>query len=139
MGPRSGNASRASHIPPADTTDLVVLADFLVTDPWVVRELHSCGIAHLPVRLRDGTGLVGPLAVPGCDQLSTQSPTGTSLAMSSTHTVPDDPADPEALAALRAPAGWLRPGRMTWTLAPQGQRDGRFILRLHWTQTSDRN
>ena len=34
-------------------------------DPWVVRELHSCGIAHLPVRLRDGAGLVGPLVVPG--------------------------------------------------------------------------
>jgi len=33
--------------------------------PWVVRELHSCGIAHLPVRLRDGAGLVGPLVVPG--------------------------------------------------------------------------
>jgi hypothetical protein len=50
---------------PRDTTDLVVLADFLVADPWVVRELHACGIAHLPVRLRDGTGLVGPLVVPG--------------------------------------------------------------------------
>ena len=64
-GRRSGNASRASHIPPADTTDLVVLAEVLVADPWVVRELHSCGIAHLPVRLRDGARLVGPLAVLG--------------------------------------------------------------------------
>ena len=57
--------SSITHTAPPDTTDLVVLADFLVADPWVVRELHSCGIAHLPVRLRDGAGLVGPLVVPG--------------------------------------------------------------------------
>ena len=57
--------SSVTHTAPPDTTDLVVLADFLVADPWVVRELHSCGIAHLPVRLRDGAGLVGPLVVPG--------------------------------------------------------------------------
>ena len=46
-------------------TDLVVLADYLVTDPRVVRELHRAGVAHLPVRVRDGTGLVGPLVLPG--------------------------------------------------------------------------
>jgi hypothetical protein len=46
---------------PPDTTDLVVLSDFLVTDSRVVRELHSAGVAHLPVRLRDGAGLVGPI------------------------------------------------------------------------------
>lgn len=47
------------------TTDLVVLADFLVADPRVVRELHQARIPHLPVRVRDGTGLVGPLVIPG--------------------------------------------------------------------------
>jgi hypothetical protein len=57
--------SSVTHTAPPDTTDLVVLADFLVADPWVVRELHSGGVAHLPVRLRDGVGLVGPLVVPG--------------------------------------------------------------------------
>jgi len=31
----------------------------------VVRELHTAGVAHLPVRLRDGAGLVGPLVIPG--------------------------------------------------------------------------
>ena len=50
---------------PPDTTDLVVLSDFLVTDPRVVRELHTARVAHLPVRLRDGAGLVGPLVIPG--------------------------------------------------------------------------
>ena len=45
--------------------DLVVLSDFLVADPRMVRDLHSRGVAHLPVRVRDGTGLVGPLVIPG--------------------------------------------------------------------------
>ncbi len=46
-------------------TDLVVLADSLVADPRVVRGLHDAGVPHLPVRVRDGTGLVGPLVIPG--------------------------------------------------------------------------
>jgi bacteriocin biosynthesis cyclodehydratase domain-containing protein len=46
-------------------TDLVVLSDNLVADPRMLRELHAHGVAHLAVRVRDGTGLVGPLVVPG--------------------------------------------------------------------------
>jgi bacteriocin biosynthesis cyclodehydratase domain-containing protein len=46
-------------------TDLVVLSDNLVADPRVVRDVHGAGIAHLPVRVRDGSGLVGPLVIPG--------------------------------------------------------------------------
>lgn len=46
-------------------TDLVVLADYLVTDPRLVRELHAERVPHLPVRVRDGTGVVGPLVLPG--------------------------------------------------------------------------
>lgn len=45
--------------------DLVVLSDYLVADPRLVRDLHQQGVAHLPVRVRDGTGLVGPLVIPG--------------------------------------------------------------------------
>jgi len=51
-------------VTPAEA-DLVVLADYLVADPRMVRDLHSQGVAHLPVRVRDGTGLVGPLVIPG--------------------------------------------------------------------------
>ena len=47
------------------TTDLVVLSDYLVTDPRVLRDLHDARVPHLPVRVRDGTGLVGPLVIPG--------------------------------------------------------------------------
>jgi hypothetical protein len=57
--------SRVAQAAPPETTDLVVLSDFLVADPRVVRELHTGRVAHLPVRLRDGAGLVGPLVVPG--------------------------------------------------------------------------
>jgi hypothetical protein len=58
--------SRRTHAgAPSEHTDLVVLSDFLVSDPRVVRDLHAARVAHLPVRVRDGTGLVGPLVLPG--------------------------------------------------------------------------
>jgi hypothetical protein len=47
------------------TADLVVLSDYLVADPRMVRDLHGRGVPHLVVRVRDGTGLVGPLVIPG--------------------------------------------------------------------------
>ncbi len=58
--------SRLNHagISPG-TTDLVVLSDFLAADPRVLRDLHQARTPHLPVRVRDGTGLVGPLVIPG--------------------------------------------------------------------------
>ncbi|WP_067970895.1 TOMM precursor leader peptide-binding protein [Mycolicibacter icosiumassiliensis] len=49
----------------ATGTDLVVLADYLVPDPRLVRELHAARVPHLPVRVRDGTGIIGPLVLPG--------------------------------------------------------------------------
>lgn len=55
-----GNAAGA----PAGV-DLVVLADSLAADPRLLRDLHTARVAHLPVRVRDGTGLVGPLVIPG--------------------------------------------------------------------------
>lgn len=64
----SGNrvvASRLRHAAVGTTgTDLVVLSDFLVADPHVVRELQAAGVPHLPVRIRDGVGLIGPLVLP---------------------------------------------------------------------------
>ncbi len=49
----------------AGAVDLVVLADYLVAIRAVVRDLHAQGVPHLPVRVRDGVGLVGPLVIPG--------------------------------------------------------------------------
>ncbi|KAB7760247.1 TOMM precursor leader peptide-binding protein [Mycolicibacterium mucogenicum] len=58
--------SRFSHVAVTrDAADLVVLSDFLVADRRLVRDLHRAGVPHLPVRIRDGTGLIGPLVLPG--------------------------------------------------------------------------
>ncbi|MBY6365962.1 MarR family transcriptional regulator [Rhodococcoides corynebacterioides] len=43
----------------------VVLTDSVVTAPDVVRLLMHDEIPHLPVRCRDGVGVVGPFVVPG--------------------------------------------------------------------------
>jgi bacteriocin biosynthesis cyclodehydratase domain-containing protein len=45
--------------------DLVVLTDAVVPEPARVAALTSAGVPHLTVRMRDGTGIVGPLVVPG--------------------------------------------------------------------------
>lgn len=44
--------------------DLVVIADEY-PDPIRVADLLAAGIPHLPVRLRDGVGVIGPLVLPG--------------------------------------------------------------------------
>ncbi|MFT3900715.1 MAG: hypothetical protein QM728_10820 [Gordonia sp. (in: high G+C Gram-positive bacteria)] len=44
---------------------LVVLTDFTHHDPLVVTDLMRAGVPHLPVRLRDGVAVVGPLVLPG--------------------------------------------------------------------------
>jgi bacteriocin biosynthesis cyclodehydratase domain-containing protein len=45
--------------------DLVVLTDASLPDPTRVGALVRDGVAHLLVRLRDGSGVVGPLVLPG--------------------------------------------------------------------------
>lgn len=44
---------------------LVVLTDFAHHDPLVVGDLMHHRVPHLPVLLRDGVGVVGPLVLPG--------------------------------------------------------------------------
>lgn len=64
-GARLIHTSRPHAVVRSETTDLVVLTDQLVADPRLVRDLHAARIAHLPVRVRDGAGLVGPMVIPG--------------------------------------------------------------------------
>jgi len=47
------------------TAGLVVIADQPVPDPRLTRLLMAAGLPHLPVHLRDGIGVVGPLVLPG--------------------------------------------------------------------------
>lgn len=56
--------SRTGRPPRRVVPDLVVLADE-TPDPVQLAELMANGTAHLPVRLRDGAGIVGPLVLPG--------------------------------------------------------------------------
>ena len=65
LGPGIAQSSQPHATVSHPPVDLVVLSDYLVADPRMVRDLHSRGVPHLPVRVRDGTGLVGPLAIPG--------------------------------------------------------------------------
>jgi len=64
-GARLKHSSQRHAAVAAETTDLVVLSDSLVADPRLLRDLHAAGTPHLPVRVRDGAGLVGPLVLPG--------------------------------------------------------------------------
>jgi bacteriocin biosynthesis cyclodehydratase domain-containing protein len=64
-GARIGHSSQPHATVTSATVDLVVLSDYLVADPRIVRDLHNAGVPHLLVRVRDGTGLVGPLVIPG--------------------------------------------------------------------------
>jgi bacteriocin biosynthesis cyclodehydratase domain-containing protein len=77
-------------------TDLVVLADYLIADPRVVRGLHDAGVSHMPVRIRDGTGLVGPLVIPG---------TTSCLSCADLHRSDKDSAWPALAAQLRESVG----------------------------------
>ena len=75
-GARIAHTSQSHATVTPAATDLVVLADYLVADPRMVRDLHSQGVPHLPVRVRDGTGLVGPLVIPGKTSCLSQSLSG---------------------------------------------------------------
>ncbi|TDY09197.1 hypothetical protein BCL50_1284 [Mycolicibacterium litorale] len=89
--------SRSPKAPaPPDATDLVVLTDYLVAEPRVVRDLHTARLAHLPVRMRDGSGLVGPLVFPGRTSC---------LACADLHRSDRDAAWPAVAAQLRGTVG----------------------------------
>jgi bacteriocin biosynthesis cyclodehydratase domain-containing protein len=64
-GARVGRSSHANAAGAPAGVDLMVLADTITAEPRLLRELHAARVPHLPVRLRDHTGLVGPLVIPG--------------------------------------------------------------------------
>ncbi len=90
--------SATSHTNAAAATgvDLVVLADWLATDPRLLRDLHTAAVPHLPVRVRDGHGLIGPLVIPGVTSC---------LVCADLHRTERDPAWPALSAQLREVIG----------------------------------
>lgn len=64
-GARVGVTRHGTAAGATSGVDLVVLTDTLGIEPRLLRDLHAARVPHLPVRVRDGTGLVGPLVIPG--------------------------------------------------------------------------
>lgn len=95
-GARVGQTSAPNVAGRTAGVDLVVLADALVDDPRLVRDLQAAGVAHLPVRVRDGTGLVGPLVIPGVTSC---------LRCADLHRTDRDPAWPALATQLREVVG----------------------------------
>ncbi len=103
-------------------TDLVVLSDYLVADPQVVRDLHDAGVPHLPVRVRDGTGLVGPLVIPG---------TTSCLQCADLHRSDRDAAWPAVAAQLRNTVGSADRATVLATAALALNQVDRIIRAVH--------
>lgn len=62
---RVNPSALTSSLPSDRSPELVVLTDAVVPTPEVVEQLMCERQPHLPVRFRDGTGVVGPLVLPG--------------------------------------------------------------------------
>jgi len=95
-GVRVSHSSAPHAVVRREHTDLVVFSDYLIADPRLVRDLHEARIAHLVVRVRDGTGLVGPLVIPGVTSC---------LACADLHRSDRDAAWPALAAQLRDTVG----------------------------------
>lgn len=104
------------------TTDLVVLSDVLVADPRLLRDLHQARIPHLPVRVRDGIGLVGPLVLPGVTSC---------LSCADLYRSDRDAAWPAVSAQLRDAVGCADRATMLGTAALALDQVGRVIRAVH--------
>lgn len=93
-GARVGHSGQTAGVPAG--VDLMVLTDYLAAEPRLLRECHTARVAHLPVRVRDGTGLVGPLVIPGVTSC---------LVCVDLHRTDRDPAWPALAAQLREVVG----------------------------------
>lgn len=114
-----------ADVTPADT-DLVVLSDYLVTEPQVTRDLHRNGVSHLPVRVRDGTGLVGPLVIPGVTSC---------LRCADLHRSDRDAAWPAVAAQLRGTVGSADRATVLATAALTLNQVNRVIAAVRGLQT----
>lgn len=129
-GARLTHSSRSNTGAPSEPTDLVVFADYLVPDPRVVRELQAAGVAHLPVRVRDGVGLVGPLVIPGVTSC---------LGCADLHRSDRDAAWPAVAAQLRHTVGSADRATVLATAALALNQVDRVIRAVRGGPASDRS
>ena len=94
----SKKSSHANAAGAASGVDTVVLADTLAADPRLLRDLHTAGVPHLPMRVRaTGASVVGPLVIPGRTSC---------LVCADLHRTDRDPVWPALAAQLREVVGW---------------------------------
>jgi hypothetical protein len=62
---RTTPETRTTQLDPRQRPDLVILTDAAVPDPRLSATLAATGVPHLVVHAAEGTGVVGPLVVPG--------------------------------------------------------------------------
>jgi bacteriocin biosynthesis cyclodehydratase domain-containing protein len=123
-GARVGHSAAPHAAAPTEPTDLVVLADYLVAEPRLLRELHAVKVAHLPVRTRDGKGLVGPLVIPGLTSC---------LTCADLHRSERDAAWPAVAAQLRGTVGTADRATVLATAAVALNQVDRVIRAVHHT------
>jgi bacteriocin biosynthesis cyclodehydratase domain-containing protein len=62
---RIQRSTQSAHGKSWQYVDLAILADDLIVDTRLLRTLTCANVPHLAVRARDGTGLIGPMVLPG--------------------------------------------------------------------------
>jgi hypothetical protein len=125
-GARIAHSSQPHAAISRAAVDLVVLADYLVADPRMLRDLHSQGVPHLAVRVRDGTGLVGPLVIPGVTSC---------LSCADLHRSDRDAAWPAIAAQLRETVGVADRATVLATAALALSQINRVIAAVRGRQT----
>ena len=122
---RSVCTTKTGTLPPARKPDLAVLTDLVVPSPSMIAPLHAEGVPYMLVRMRDGTGVVGPLVVPGRTSCSHCM----DLRRSDL-----DPAWPKLALQL---AGRPQPGELAATQAAAGFAAAQALLTLDWWLTGE--
>ncbi|GAA3439495.1 TOMM precursor leader peptide-binding protein [Kutzneria kofuensis] len=120
---RSVCTARTGTLPPSRKPDLAVLTDLVVPSPSMIAPLHAEGVPYMLVRMRDGTGVVGPLIVPG------RSSCPNCMDLQRTDL---DPTWPRLALQL---AGRLQPGELAATQAAAGFAAAQALLTLDWWLT----
>ncbi|WP_024332490.1 hypothetical protein [Gordonia hirsuta] len=100
---------------------LLLLTDRLVVDPALRLALMTAGIPHLPVRVHDGIGTIGPLVLPGLSSC---------LRCADLHRADLDPEWPMLAARLARLPGAAEPGTIALTAAIAAQEIAGIGARL---------
>ncbi|MFI9387572.1 TOMM precursor leader peptide-binding protein [Kutzneria sp. NPDC052558] len=117
---RAACTVRTGRLPSPRKPDLTVLTDAVVPVPIRTATLQAEGVPHLLTRMRDGTGIVGPLVIPGR--------TSCSHCMD-LHRRDLDPAWPRLAMQL---AGRPQPGELAATQATAGFAAAQALLMVDW-------